>query len=151
MRLFARIGTALMVMTAVAMGTAGVASAEPATFRVDVKHSTGGLAASTWGDISWSTSQRTVTISNARLFVRGGEKARVTWTAYQGSTQIGGGYVDELDQVGRPNFTRNYDPFHLTSTVPGGIDRVDISLYDDGHIILSWGFCHFSRPSCTTS
>jgi len=151
MRLFARIGTALIVMTVVAIGTAGVASAEPATFKVDVKHSSGVLATSTWGDISWSTSQRTVTISNSHLFVRSGEKAEVTWTAYQGQTQIGGGYVDKRDRVGLPNFTRNYEPFTLTSTVPGGIDRVDISLYDDGHNILRWGFCRFSQPRCTTS
>ncbi len=61
MRTIARIGAALGITAVVATATAGVASAAPAGYQVDVDHSTGGLATSTWGDLSWSTSLRTVT------------------------------------------------------------------------------------------
>lgn len=149
MRNLARIGATLGVMAVVATATAGVASAAPPGFKVDVNHSTGALATSTWGDLSWSSSLRTVTIANRGVFMRAGECYSLSITGFQGATKVTEAFTDSDCATEGVNETWNW-PFSLslTATVPGGIDHVIIRLTDTGHDIKHYNNCYQSASVC---
>ncbi|MEV6636762.1 hypothetical protein AB0M54_39100 [Actinoplanes sp. NPDC051470] len=64
-------------------GTAALAA--PTSFGTQLTHSTGVIAVQTTGSVGWSSSLKTVTISNTRFFVRGGECATLYIAGYQGA------------------------------------------------------------------
>ena len=149
MRIFARIGMALTVMAAVAATTTGTASAGATmAYRVDVNHSSGTLATSSWGTLTWSTSGRTVTVTGAHFYVRGGELGHVTWVGYQGSVSVGNTWSDDLDRRGLTNYTLDYAPFSLSTDVAGGIDHVIIRVYDVEHQISGYANCYRGASTC---
>lgn len=141
MRTFARIGAVLAVVMAVVAGTTGAASAAPSGFTVNLYHSSGTLAMAISGNMSWSTSLRTVTFSNMQLYVRSGEVATVTWNAYQGDTVVDSKI---LSNVGGSTPIANTS---LTSG-PGGVQRVIIRLYDVDHQINRYAHCYQVASVC---
>lgn len=142
-RIFARIGSMLSVVMVVAAGAVGVASAAPSNFTVNVNHSSGTLAMAISGNLSWSTSLRTVTFSNMQLYVRSGEHATVTWQAYQGDT-----LVDSL--ILEDGFSGPVVNSSLTSG-PGGIQRVIVRVYDVDHVINEYAHCYQTASVCQYS
>lgn len=144
MSIFTRIASMLAVVVAVAAGFTGVASAAPSNFTVNVYHSSGTLAMAISGNIGWSTSLRTVTFSNMQLYVRSGERATVTFNAYQGDTVVDWARLDDV---------RQSVPVANTSLTsgPGGVQRVIIRLYDLDHVINEYAHCYQTASVCQYS
>jgi hypothetical protein len=139
-------------MAAVATATAGAASAAPSGYTVNVHHSSGALATSLSGNLSWSTSLKTVTFTGT-VFVKAGECVTVTAVGYQGSAKVTGTYAYPspghkacaLDGV---NVTESIGTHSLTATVPGGIDHVVIRLTDYDHDISHYANCYQNASVC---
>ncbi|MFJ8957982.1 hypothetical protein ACIRG5_01275 [Lentzea sp. NPDC102401] len=148
MRILTRLGVALAAVTALVATTGGVASAATAGYYVAAKHSSGRVAASSGGDLTWSSSLRTVTISNAYFSVIAGEWGDVSWQGYQGNTEVDSGTWKELDQRGLGGRTVNYKPFTLTADVPGGITNVRITVRDIDHQVVAKVHCYYYMTSC---
>ncbi|MEV4150562.1 hypothetical protein AB0J40_43400 [Amycolatopsis sp. NPDC049691] len=153
MRNLVRIAAALGTAAAMASATAGVASAAPSGFTVNVNHSSGTLATALSGSLSWSTSLKTVTIGDTSLFVKAGECITVTATGYQGSTKVtapyefpGSGQKACADQG--VNVTGSIGTHGLTATVPGGVEHVVIRLTDFDHQISHYANCYRTASVC---
>ncbi|WIY00303.1 hypothetical protein QRX60_40615 [Amycolatopsis mongoliensis] len=153
MRNLARIGTALGAVAVLATATAGVASAAPSGFTVDVHHSSGALATALSGSLSWSTSSKTVTIGGTSLFVKAGECITVTATGYQGSTKVTDPYAFPgsnqkacADQG--VDVTGSIGTHGLTAKVPGGVEHVVIRLTDYDHQIGHYANCYRTASVC---
>lgn len=152
MRTIARIGTALGAAAIVATATAGVASAAPAGYTINVNHSTGALATSLSGDLGWSSSLKTVTFTGT-LFVKAGECITITAVGYQGSTAVTDPFVYPspghkacADQG--VNVSGSIGSHGLTAKVPGGVQRVLIRLTDVDHEIGHYANCFQNASVC---
>lgn len=129
MRSAARACAVLGIAAAVATGTAGVAAAAPSGFDVPVYHSSGTLVGRVQGNLTWSTSGRTVSFTSQQLYVRDGECVYLVYAGYQGNTLLVAS--DKLKACGpgsggSPNVS-------LSTDVPGGIQHVIIELTDVAH------------------
>lgn len=126
----------------------GVASAAPAGFTVNVNHSTGALATSVSGKLAWSTSHRTVTLSDWGVFIRANECALVTMRGYQGSTPVTAPYQfgDCAESTDLPPIWK--PPESITTTTPGGVQHVIIRLYDHWHEISHYANCYVTATTC---
>jgi hypothetical protein len=152
MRIFTRLGVALVAVTAL-VSTAGVAAADVAsaaagTYKVNVNHSSGTLATSSQGNLTWSTSRRTVTISNASFYIKAGEWADVTWQGYQGNKLVHGGFWDAQDRRLDTGTTVSYAPMSMSVDIPGGIEFVRIRVRDIYHEITSLKDCYYYMTTC---
>jgi hypothetical protein len=146
MRVLTRIALALGVVAAVAVTTAGVSSAAPAAFTVAVKHSSGTVATSLSGHMRWSTSLKTVTLTDMSLYVRSGEHATMTFGGYQGTT-----LVTPLFRLDDQHASTPVGGISLTASVPGGVQHVIIRLYDDQHVISEYANCFQAASVCQYS
>lgn len=126
-----RRGKAVAVVAAAAaaiVAGAPVATAAPSGFEVIVRHSSGTIVGHLTGNLSWSTSGRTVTFSNQALTVKSGECVDVAYAGYQGNTR-----VTDIAEVRGACLTGTIGDFPLATDVPGGIQQVNITLTDVEH------------------
>ncbi|RSD10304.1 hypothetical protein [Amycolatopsis eburnea] len=111
---------------------APLASAAPAlaprNFEVILRHSSGTIVGHITGNLTWSTSGRTVTFSNQTLAVKTGECVDVAYAGYQGNTR-----VTQIWQLTDRCTSTPIADFPLPTDVPGGILQVNISLTDVDH------------------
>jgi hypothetical protein len=147
MRIFTRLGVVLMTMAALVTTTTGVASAATG-YAVNVFHSSGALATSGNGNLTWSTSRRTVSVTTPSLYVRAGEWADVTWSGRQGNTQVTDTYWVGQDQRGKGAATVPITPFSMSTATPGGITFVRITVRDIDHQIVRTADCYYYMSSC---
>lgn len=135
-------------MAAVAMVTAGVASAAPPSFTVNVNHSSGALATAVNGKLAWSTSLKTVTLSDTELFIKAGECVTLTARGYQGSTAVTPSFLFSRTCALGSNVTLPLENISLTASVPGGVEHVIIRLNDEDHDIHRYANCYRNASSC---
>ena len=153
MRGLARIGIVLGMLAAMLTATFNVASAAPTTFYVAAVHSggAGATATSATGNIAWSSSFKTVTLTNVRMFVKGGECAYLSIAGRQGSTIV----TEVRHFPDGPNFycpssdrTYSLGTVTLTSVPAGGVDHVNFDIYDVDHSGHGWAVCKRVDSSC---
>lgn len=147
MRIFTRLGVVLMAMAALVATTTGVASAATG-YAVNVFHSSGTLATSGNGNLTWSTSRRTVSVTTPSLYVRAGEWADVTWSGRQGNSQVTDTYWVAEDRRGKGSYTVPIAPFAMSTATPGGIEFVRITVRDIDHQIVRTADCYYYMTSC---
>lgn len=148
MRIFTRLGAVLLAMAVLVTTTAGVASAATG-YAVNVNHSSGTLATSGNGNLTWSTSRRTVSVTTPSIYVRAGEWADMTWTGRQGNKAVTDmAWIPAVDQRGKGAATVPIAPFSLTTTTPGGIEFVRITVRDIEHQIVRTVDCRYNDTSC---
>ncbi|QFZ20757.1 hypothetical protein [Saccharothrix syringae] len=152
-RRIVRSGTVVGVVVALVTATVGVASAAPARFAAAAVHSGGAGATGTsiTGALSWSTSLKTVTLSDVRTFLKAGECNSLLIGGYQGSTLVTQQYGWDL-KCATPSgdVVETYTPFSLTSGPPGGVQWVRILITDESHVITGYAYCYQSQSSCQT-
>ncbi|MFB9687448.1 hypothetical protein [Amycolatopsis plumensis] len=136
-------------LTAAAVtATAGVASAAPPGFTVNLNHSSGVPATAVSGKLAWSTSLKTVTVTGMTLFIRAGECADLTVAGFQGSTRVTDtALVQDCADVG-VNETWPFEPFGLTSSVPGWVEHVIVRLTDRNRQIGHYANCYRTASTC---
>ncbi|MEU0885360.1 hypothetical protein ABZ345_42795 [Lentzea sp. NPDC005914] len=147
MRIFTQIGVTLLAVVALAATTTGVASASTG-YAVNVFHSSGVLAASGNGNFAWSTSRRTVSVTTPSLSATAGEWADVTLTGRQGNKAVTGQVWAQADQRGKGSTVVQMKPFSLTTSTPGGIEFVRITVRDIDHQIVRTVDCYYYETSC---
>ncbi|MEU3646174.1 hypothetical protein AB0E59_22530 [Lentzea sp. NPDC034063] len=148
MRIFTRLGVTLLAMAALATTTAGVASAAPTGYAVNVFHSSGVLAASGNGNLAWSTSRRTVTVTTPSLGISAGEWADVELTGHQGNKTVTKPKWAQGDRRNKSSAVVQMGTFSLTTTTPGGIEFVRITVRDIDHQIVRTVDCYYYEPYC---
>ncbi|MEU4247088.1 hypothetical protein AB0F15_06720 [Amycolatopsis sp. NPDC026612] len=120
---------AAVLAGAPAAGAAPATVAAPSGFDVSVHHASGTLVGRVQGNLSWSTSGRTVIFTNQQLYVRDGECVRGAYAGYQSNTRVTG--IPGFETC-RPGSTPLPD-LTLPTDVPGGIQHVIIDLTDVTH------------------
>jgi hypothetical protein len=144
-----RVKTAAVLAAAAATIVAGAPLANaapalaPAGFEVIVRHSSGTIVGHITGNLSWSTSGRTVTFSNQTLAVKTGECVDVAYAGYQGNTRVTG-----IWEIRGACLTGTIDDFPLATDVPGGIQQVNITLTDVDHRNKASVACRKDQSVC---
>ncbi|SDJ26631.1 hypothetical protein SAMN04488074_101933 [Lentzea albidocapillata subsp. violacea] len=144
MRILKRAGLALGAMALLAVTTAGTASAAPSSFDVVVKHSSGVIVGRLTGNIAWSSSGRTVMLTNQYLSVKTGECVEGAFAGYQGNTVVAGPATLAPQCASTP-----VGDVSLGTTVVGGIHRANIQLIDYVHRNKASVACHRTASVCT--
>ncbi|MFI5585771.1 hypothetical protein ACIA5G_12105 [Amycolatopsis sp. NPDC051758] len=102
--------------------------------------------------MSWSSSLKTVTLSDVKLFVKGGECINFQLDGRQGSTIVagikrhpprGGNYCPSAD------YTYSFGTIGLTADTTGGIEYVDFDITDYDHGVHGWAVCDRGAAACT--
>ncbi|MFC6089726.1 hypothetical protein ACFP3R_10625 [Saccharothrix lopnurensis] len=139
-----------MATLVTAMG--GVASAAPARFAAAAVHAGGAGATGTsiTGALSWSTSLKTVTLSDVKTFIKAYECNSLLIGGYQGSTLVTQQYGWDLRCAGTTDARETFTPFSLTSGPPGGVQWVKILIKDETDVITGYAYCYQSQSSCHT-
>lgn len=140
------------VVAALVTAIGGVASAAPARFAAAAVHSGGAGATGTsiTGALSWSTSLKTVTLSDVKVFIKAYECNSLLIGGYQGSTLVTQQYGWDLRCAGTSDAVETFTPFSLTSGPPGGVQWVKILITDESHVITGYAYCYQSQSSCQT-
>ncbi|MEU8636221.1 hypothetical protein AB0C38_29000 [Amycolatopsis sp. NPDC048633] len=148
-----RLATILGISAMLAAVTVGTAEASPTKFALAVVHGggTGATVGSLTGAMSWSSSLKTVTLSNVRLYVKAGECVHFEIAGRQGSTVVtdylsyppqGGQYCPDSD------FTWPFGTISLTADRAGGVEHVNFDMYDYWHDIHGWINCDRRDATC---
>ena len=147
-----RIGLILGAVALLLTAMVGTASAAPTKFSVAVVHDggTGATAVSATGNIAWSSSLKTVTLSNVRVFMKGGECSYVQFYGYQGTTIVDSSdwYPAEPYRCPSSDAVYVFAKITLTADRPGGITHMIAEAHDWDHFILGWTNCEHSDSSC---
>ncbi|MFI5610227.1 hypothetical protein [Amycolatopsis sp. NPDC051903] len=150
----ARIGIGLGIAVTLAMGATGVASAAPSAFVAKAVHSggAGATAATATGTLAWSSSLKTVTLANVKLFVKGGECAHVLIAGYQGSTVVTDPFRFPSSGCLRPAADHTYPIGTVSQTagVAGGIQDLEVFAIDDDHDVTGFADCYQAESTCRT-
>jgi len=154
MRGISRFGTAVGIAAALTLGTAGVASAAPSVFVAKAVHSggAGATAVSATGNLAWSLSLKTVTLTNVKLFVKGGECGHLLIFGNQGSSVVTFPYRYPASGSLCPAADKTYSigTFSQTAGVAGGIDELDVFAFDDSHDVAGYAHCYQVSSVCLT-
>ncbi|WP_330275744.1 hypothetical protein OG205_08780 [Lentzea sp. NBC_00516] len=103
------------------------------------------------GNLSWTSSLKTVTLSNVRTFYKAGECATLRIGGYQGSNLVTEEFGFQLRCASTSgDVTETFSPFGLTSGPPGGVQWVKIEITDDNHEITGYAYCYQSKSTCQT-
>ncbi|RSD19480.1 hypothetical protein [Amycolatopsis eburnea] len=115
---------------ALTLAAAGAASAAPSVFVAKAVHSggAGATAVSATGSLDWSTSLKTVTLANVKLFVKGGECGHLLIAGYQNP-------IGTVSQ---------------TAEVAGGIQELEVFAVDDSHDVTGYADCYQVSSVCLT-
>jgi hypothetical protein len=148
----ARIGLTLAAVAALSAVTPNAATAAPRSFSAKVVHAggQGATAATASGKISWSASLKTVTLSDVRLWVKGGECIHFSFDGYQGGT-----IVADADYPNTGDYCPIGDVFYgigtvsLTADRTGGISEADVHIYDS-HQITGYAWCGQRAATCSS-
>ena len=153
-RQIARIGMIVGLAATLAATLTNTAAAAPTGFAAVAAHAggAGATATSSTGAMSWSTSLRTVTLTNVKFFVKGGECATLLMGGFQGGTLVTSTYRYPASGSACPPANRTYPlgTVTLTATVPGGVQDVFITATDDSHDVTGWADCYRTASSCET-
>ncbi len=140
-------------MTALVAATGTAALAAPASFVAHAVHAsgTGAVGAQATGSLSWSSSLKTVTITNVKFYVKGGECGSLAMTGWQGNTAVTSTYLypaDGSDLCVASNTTVSLGTVSLTAGVAGGVTDVFVGATDQTHKLLGYADCYQSASAC---
>lgn len=107
---------------------------------------TGATAGALTGGMSWSSSLKTVTLSDVELTVRAGECINFRIDGRQGSVVVAGPRSYPPAEHGGSYCTDSGDTWSfgtigLTADARGGIEYVDFDITDYTHTLYGWTVC----------
>ncbi|WP_163509877.1 hypothetical protein [Fodinicola acaciae] len=145
------IGVVIGLAIAMLLATTTAATASPTRFSLNVAHGggAGALAAATTGNLGWAN--RSVTLSDVRVYLAPGECGHIGVWGSQGDETI-----DFLIQM-EEKYCGGYDGRWFIvgtitmdgSQVSGGITRITIKVFDDTHRISNSTYCYRSSSATT--
>jgi hypothetical protein len=150
---FARFAAVAGAVVTLVTATSGVAAAAPPRFVAAAVHGGGAGATGTsiTGALSWSSSLKTVTLSDVKTFIKAGECNSLVIGGYQGSTLVTEQFGYNLRCAASSGDVREeFSPFSLTSGPAGGVQWVKITIKDENHLITGYAYCYQSKSSCQT-
>jgi hypothetical protein len=145
-----RLGIAVATLAAVVLGAGAPAQAAPSTFTARAVHGggAGAVGAATTGGFAWTN--RSVSLTDVRLYVRSLECAYIHAVGYHGNN-----YVDSTTTAlycsNGP--ARWFDVGNIPldgSQQDGGIILVEVEVIDTNHNIRGYAHCARADSSCTT-
>ncbi|WP_410583186.1 hypothetical protein [Amycolatopsis sp. lyj-108] len=132
--------------------TVTTASAAPGGFTAAAVHGggTGATATSATGAMGWSTSLKTVTLTNVRFFVKGGECAYLLIAGYQGGTVVTDPYRYPASGSVCPAVNHTYSLGTITETSgpPGGVQELGVFVTDVRDVITGYAECYQTASAC---
>jgi hypothetical protein len=145
-----RFGITVATLAAAVLAVAAPAQAAPSTFTARAVHGSGAgaVGAQTTGGLSWTN--RSVSLTSIRLYVRSLECAYLVVGGFHGNTHV--------DSTDTPLYCSNGPAqwFNLGnipldgSRQDGGIILVDVQVIDASHNIRGYAHCARADSSCST-
>lgn len=131
------------------LGANSAANAAPSSFLVQYVHGggTGSLAAAGKGTMSWSN--RSVVMSNIKIYAHALECVRLTAYGYAGTTGTGATMSREFCAPADRGEWFSEGDLSLTTSIAGGITRVELYIQDYDHNAEGSLTCYRSRAACS--
>ena len=137
------------LVAAALLGANSAANAAPGSFSVQYVHGggSGSLAAKATGTMSWSN--RSVVMSNVKVYVHALECARLFAYGYSGTKGAGATTSREFCAPADRGEWFYEDDLSMTTTIPGGFTEVDFYIRDYDHDAEGSLTCYRSRAACS--